>query len=138
MFYVTIGSGIGGALIIDGKLWLGTSGFAGEFGHITIDPEGNECTCGNIGCLETYASAPNIVRRTHERLFRDGTSSLSRLALNRDFTASDIAREAMNGDDFALLMIERTGRYIGTAVAAVINLLNPERIVLGGGWKRAI
>ncbi|MDQ3685713.1 MAG: ROK family protein [Acidobacteriota bacterium] len=137
MFYVTIGSGIGGALIIDGKLWLGTSGFAGEFGHITIDPEGNECTCGNIGCLETYASAPNIVRRTHERLFRDGTSSLSRLSLNRDFTASDIAHEAMNGDDFALLMIERTGRYIGTAVAAVINLLNPERIVLGGGVMEA-
>lgn len=133
LFYITIGAGIGGALIIDGKLWLGASGFAGEVGHITIDPEGNECTCGNVGCLETYASAPNIVRRTHERLFRDGTSSLSRLAMNRDFTASDIAHEAQNGDDFALLMIERTGRYIGTAVAAVINLLNPERIVLGGG-----
>lgn len=133
LFYITIGAGIGGALIIDGKLWLGASGFAGEVGHITIDPEGNECTCGNVGCLETYASAPNIVRRTHERLFRDGTSSLSRLAMNRDFTASDIAHEAQNGDDFALLMIERTGRYIGTAVAAVINLLNPERIVMGGG-----
>ncbi len=132
MFYITIGSGIGGALILDGRLWLGTAGFAGEFGHITIDPEGNECSCGNTGCLETYASAPNIARRTHDRLFRDGTSSLSRLSMNRDFTAADIAREARNGDDFALLMIERTGRFIGTAVAAVINLLNIERIVMGG------
>ncbi len=133
MFYVTIGTGIGGALILGGRLWRGASGFAGEFGHITIDAEGIECTCGNTGCLETVASAPNIVRRTHERLLRDSTSSLSRLGLSKDFTAADIAHEARNGDDFALLMIERTGRYIGTAVAAVINLLNIERIVLGGG-----
>ncbi|HEV2864767.1 MAG TPA: ROK family protein [Pyrinomonadaceae bacterium] len=133
MFYVTIGTGIGGALILEGRLWRGASGFAGEFGHITIDSEGIECTCGNTGCLETVASAPNIVRRTHERLMRDSTSSLSRLGLNKNFTAADIAHEARNGDDFALLMIERTGRYIGTAVAAVINLLNIERIVLGGG-----
>ena len=133
MFYVTIGTGIGGALILEGRLWRGASGFAGEFGHITIDPEGIECTCGNVGCLETVASAPNIARRTHERLMRDSTSSLSRLGLNKNFTAADIAHEARNGDDFAMLMIERTGRYIGTAVAAVINLLNIERIVLGGG-----
>ncbi len=133
MFYVTIGTGIGGALILDGRLWRGASGFAGEFGHITIDPEGVECTCGNVGCLETVASAPNIVRRTHERLMRDSTSSLSRLGLNKNFTAADIAHEAKNGDDFAALMMARTGRSIGTAVAAVINLLNTERIVLGGG-----
>jgi glucokinase len=132
MFYVTIGTGIGGAIIIDGKLWRGASGFAGEFGHITIDPEGIECACGNIGCLETVASAPNIVRRTHERLLRDSTSSLSRLGLNKNFTAADIAHAAKDGDDFAALMMERTGRYIGTAIAAVINLLNTERVVLGG------
>lgn len=133
MFYVTIGTGIGGALILDGRLWRGASGFAGEFGHITIDPEGVECACGNVGCLETVASAPNIVRRTHERLMRDSTSSLSRLGLNKNFTAADIAHEARNGDDFAALMMARTGRYIGTAIAAVINLLNTERVVLGGG-----
>lgn len=137
MFYVTIGAGIGGAIILGGKLWHGASGFAGEFGHITINTDGIECVCGNTGCLETVASAPNIVRRTHERLHRDGTSSLSRLALNREFTAADIAREAKNGDDFALMMIERTGRYIGAAIANVINLLNIERIVLGGGVMEA-
>ncbi|MDT4968262.1 MAG: glucokinase [Acidobacteriota bacterium] len=132
MFFATIGMGIGGAIILDGKLWLGASGFAGEFGHITIDAEGIECMCGNSGCLETVASAPNIVRRANERLYRDNTSSLSQLAMNKEFTAADIAREATNGDDFALMMIERTGKYIGAAVASVINLLNIERIVLGG------
>jgi glucokinase len=137
MFYITIGQGIGGAIILDGKLWTGSSGFAGEVGHITIDTEGSECVCGNTGCLETVASAPNIVRRAKERLHRDSTSSLSRLAMNKDFTADDMAREAMDGDDFAAMMIERTGKYIGTGVASVINLLNIERIVLGGGVMKA-
>jgi glucokinase len=133
MFYITIGEGIGGAIILDGKLWTGASGFAGEVGHITIDTEGIECECGNTGCLETVASAPSIVRRANDRLHRDGTSSLSKLAVNKDFTADDVAHEANNGDDFSLMMIERTGKYIGTGVASVINLLNIERIVLGGG-----
>ena len=137
MFYVTIGTGIGGALILDGRLWRGASGFAGEFGHITIDPEGIDCSCGNVGCLETVASAPNIVRRTHVRLMRDSTSSLSRLGLNKNFTAADIAHEAKGGDDFAAMMMARTGRYIGTGLAAVINLLNTERVVLGGGVMEA-
>lgn len=133
MFYMSIGKGIGGALILDGKLWTGVSGLAGEVGHITIDAEGIECACGNTGCLETVASGPNIVRRAQERLDRDSTSSLSRLALNRDFTADDVAHEASNGDDFSAMMIERTGKYIGIGVASVINLLNIECIVLGGG-----
>lgn len=133
MFYITIGEGIGGAIILDGKLWTGASGFAGEFGHITIDTEGIECECGNTGCLETIASGPNIVRRANERLYRDGTSSLSKLAINKNFTADDVAHEANNGDDFSLMMIERTGKFIGTGVASVLNLLNIERIVLGGG-----
>lgn len=137
MFYITIGEGIGGALILDGKLWIGASGCAGEIGHITIDTEGIECVCGNTGCLETVASAPNIVRRAKERLNRDSTSSLSRLAMNEAFTAADMAREATNGDDFSLMMIERTGKYIGTAVASVINLLSIELIVLGGGVMEA-
>ncbi len=133
IFYMMIGAGIGGAIIFDGKLWIGASGLAGEVGHITIDTEGLECVCGNTGCLETLASGPSIVRRARERLNRDSTSSLSKLALHKDFTAADIAHEANEGDDFALMMIERTGKYIGTGVASVINLLNIERIVLGGG-----
>lgn len=137
LFYITIGEGIGGAIILDGKLWTGSSGFAGEVGHITIDTEGSECQCGNLGCLETVASGPNIVRRAKERLHQDSTSSLSKLGLNKDFTADDLAREATEGDDFALMMLERTGKYIGTGVASIINLLNIERIVLGGGVMQA-
>jgi len=132
IFYIGIGDAIGGAIILDGKLWTGASGCAGEIGHITIDTEGGECVCGNTGCLETIASSPNIVRRARERLNRDNTSSLSRLAMQDSFTAADLALEANNGDDFSLMMLERTGRSIGIAVASMINLLNIERIVLGG------
>lgn len=137
LFYIGIGDAIGGAIILDDKLWVGASGCAGEIGHITIDTEGNECECGNRGCLETVASAPNIVRRASERLGRDSTSSLSRVAMEENFTAADLAREAVNGDDFSVMMIERTGRYIGTAVASIINLLSIERIVLGGAIMEA-
>ncbi|HYX29908.1 MAG TPA: ROK family protein [Pyrinomonadaceae bacterium] len=132
IFYIGIGDAIGGAIILDGKLWTGASGCAGEIGHITIDTEGAECVCGNTGCLETIASGPNIVRRARERLNRDSTSSLSRLAMQDSFTAADLALEANNGDDFSIMMLERTGRSIGIAVASMINLLSIERIVLGG------
>lgn len=137
LFYIGIGEAIGGALILDGKLWVGASGCAGEIGHITIDTEGNECECGNTGCLETVASGPNIVRRAQERLNRDSTSSLSRLAIEESFDAGDLAREANNGDDFSIMMIQRTGKYIGTAVGSIINLLSIERIVLGGAVMEA-
>lgn len=135
VFFVTMGTGIGAGLIINGQIYRGAAGFAGEFGHMTIDPEGIECACGNIGCLETIASGPNIVRRTRERLFRDRTSSLSRLAIPRDreFTAEDIAHAAREGDEMAQLMMERTGMFLGIALAAVVNLLNVEMVVMGGG-----
>jgi glucokinase len=132
IFYIGIGDAIGGAIILNGKLWTGASGCAGEIGHITINTEGAECVCGNTGCLETVASGPNIVRRAQERLNRDSTSSLSKLGLRDDFTAEDIAREAKNGDDFAAMMLERTGRSIGIAVASMINLLSIERVIVGG------
>ena len=106
IFYIGIGDAIGGAIILDGNLWTGTSGCAGEIGHITINPDGPECVCGNLGCLETVASGPNIVRRARERLNRDSTSSLSRLAMQEDFTAGDLALEARNGDDFSAMMLE--------------------------------
>ncbi|HLG15157.1 MAG TPA: ROK family protein [Blastocatellia bacterium] len=139
VFFVTLGTGIGAGLIINGQIYRGSTGFAGEFGHMTIDPEGIECRCGNIGCLETIASAPNIVRRTRERLYRDRTSSLSRLAIPRDreFTAEDIAHAAREGDEMAQVMMERTGMFLGIALAAVINLLNVEMVVMGGGVMEA-
>ncbi len=130
--YLSIGTGIGAGLVLDGKLRRGKSGFAGEIGHLNIDPDGLECACGSFGCLETIASAPNIVRRTRARLHRDSTSSLSRLGAQRDFTYDDLIIAAHSGDDLARLMMRRTGHFIGMAVADVINLLNLSMVVIGG------
>jgi glucokinase len=124
MFYATIGEGIGGALILDGNLWRGANGFAGEFGHIAINEDGVK--------LEDVASASNIVRRTRERLMQDSTSSLSRRYIEYSEGVDNIVAAANEGDDFAQLMLERTGTYIGTAIASVINLLNIEKVVIGG------
>lgn len=137
IFYIGIGDAIGGAIILDGKLWTGASGCAGEIGHITINTDGAECVCGNTGCLETVASGPNIVRRAQDRLNRDSTSSLSRLGAQENFTVEDIAREANNGDDFSAMMLERTGVSIGIAVASMINLLSIERVIIGGAIMEA-
>jgi glucokinase len=123
IFYVTLGAGVGGALIIDGKLWYGASGFAGEFGYITINSEGTR--------LEEVASANNIVRRIRNRVHQDNTSSLRKID-EKAITIAHIVEAANNGDDFSQLMLERTGNYVGTGVASVINLLNIEKIVIGG------
>ncbi len=128
LFYATLGTGIGGALVLDGEIWRGASGFAGEFGHIAINSEGLQ--------LEDVASSANIVRRTRERFHQDQTSSLSRLE-EHEISLSDLVRAAQNEDDLARMMLERTGNYIGTAIAGVINLLNIEKIVIGGEIMQA-
>lgn len=128
MFYVTLGTGVGGAFIFDGKIWRGASGFAGEFGHLAINSEGMK--------LEDVASSANIVRRTRNRFHQDQTSSLSKFE-EQEIKLSDIVRAAQNKDDFARMMLERTGKYIGTALAGVINLLNVEKIVIGGEIMQA-
>ncbi len=128
IFYATIGTGIGGALILDGKIWHGTSGFAGEFGQFAINSEGVK--------LEEVASTANIVRRTRSRFQQDSTSSLSSLD-EEEIGLKDVVNAAQEGDDFAILMLDRTGKYIGTALAGVINLLNVEKIILGGSLMKA-
>lgn len=128
MFYATLGTGIGGALIFDGKIWRGASGFAGEFGHIIINSEGMK--------LEEVASAENIVRRTRKRFHQDHTSSLNKLR-EEQIKMADVIRAALKEDDFAQMMLERTGTYVGTAIANVINLLNIEKIVIGGDVMEA-
>jgi glucokinase len=132
--YLHIGAGIGAGLVLDGKLRRGKSGFAGEIGHMNIDPEGLECPCGSIGCLETMVSAPNIVRRTRLRLRRDATSSLSTLGMKAKggFTSDDIIEAAQRGDALAKMMLDRTGHFIGRVLAGVINLLNLSMVAIGG------
>ena len=128
LFYVTLGIGVGGALIINGEVWHGVSGFAGEFGYVTLNSEGLK--------LEEMASSANIIRRTKNRFYQDNTSSLVEIG-EENITIADLVREAENGDEFAQLMLERTGMYVGTGVAGVINLLNIEKIVVGGDVMEA-
>lgn len=128
MFYVTLGKGVGGALIFDGKIWRGASGFAGEFGSVAINSDGMK--------LEDAASAASIVRRTRMRFHQDHTSSLGSIGED-EIGLSDVLKAAKNGDDFAQMMLQRTGNYVGTAIAGVINLLNVEKIVIGGAIMHA-
>lgn len=123
LFFATIGAGVGGAFIFGGEIWRGVSGFAGEFGYIAINSDGMR--------LEDVASAENIARRTRNRFNQDHTSALSRID-EREIAFDDVIAAAEKGDDFALLMLERTGTYIGTAVSTVINLLNVEKIIISG------
>lgn len=123
MLYVTLGMGVGGAFIFNGEIWRGAAGFAGEFGYVPINSEGMR--------LEDVASSANIIRRTRSRFHQDNTSSLNRLG-EEEITLDAIIAAAKNEDDFAQMMLERTGVYVGAAVASVINLLNIEKIVIGG------
>ncbi len=135
VMFVSLGPDISAGLIQGGVLYRGSLGYAGGFGHMTVHPDGLECACGNVGCLETIASGTNLVRRTKERLFHDRSSSLSSLALPEkgELTPQRIAMEALDGDDFALMMLERTGAWIGLAIANVVNLLNLDMVILAGG-----
>jgi glucokinase len=134
VFYVTIGTGIGAALILGGRLQRGAHGFAGEFGHVKVEPRGIECGCGGRGCLETVASGPNIVRRVRERLFSDPAFSLSPLAAQMEgtLTVPLIVQAAFDGDELARVVLRETGRYFGVAIANVLNLLDVEMVCLGG------
>lgn len=123
VFYVTLGVGVGGAFIFNGKLWRGASGFAGELGYITINSDGMT--------LEEVASANSIIRRLRTRVQQDHTSSLARIR-EEDIKVAHIVEAANSGDDLSRMMLERTGSYVGTAIANVINLLNIGNIVVGG------
>ncbi|MEO6726961.1 MAG: ROK family protein [Blastocatellia bacterium] len=126
--YLHIGSNVSAGLVLGGKLQRGKSGLAGDIGEMNVYAE----HLGELVRLETMASAKNIVRRSRERLKRDGTSSLSRLGAMGGFTYDDIIEQAHRGDDLAKLMLNRTGTFIALAIADIISLLNLEMIVVGG------
>ena len=136
---LTIGTGIGGGIIIDGRLFHGASDIAGEIGHMTIDAHGRRCKCGNYGCIEAYASGPNIALRAVEAIQSGAQSSLPSYVggdLGR-ITAQTVYDAAHAGDELALEVVQDTARYLGAAVASLINIFNPEAIVIVGGVTRA-
>jgi len=127
---VTLGTGVGGGVILDGKLWRGSHGSGGEIGHTTVDPfSGLKCKCGNTGCLELFASATAIVRMTREAL-----SSFPETSLKSDeLTAEKVYDAGKQGDELALVVFKRFGMYLGIGLANLINLIDPQIIVITGG-----
>jgi glucokinase len=132
---ITIGTGIGGGLILDGKPYHGASDVAGEIGHTTIDTEGRRCKCGNYGCLEAYASGPNIAMRAVEEIEAGAVSRLPSL-VNGDLskiTAQTVYQAAQDGDDLALEVVNDTARFLGVGIGNLLNVFNPEVVVVCGG-----
>ncbi|HDV0902150.1 TPA: ROK family protein [Vibrio fluvialis] len=133
---ISIHHGLGAGIILDGRVLQGRHGNIGELGHIQIDPNGKRCHCGNIGCLETVASSQAIREQVAERLAAGETSSLSEKA-HEDITIEDICAAAAEGDPLAVDVVETLGRYLGSAIAIVINLFNPEKVLIGGVINQA-
>jgi glucokinase len=136
---MTIGTGIGGGLILEGQLYHGSSDVAGEVGHTTIDPTGRRCKCGNYGCLEAYASGPAIAQRATEAL-AGGEASLLRELVQDDMsrmTARLVYDAATLGDPLAVEVVRETARFLGTGVANLLNIFNPDVVVLAGGVAAA-
>jgi len=137
--YVALGAGTGSALFFGGRLYTGKNGFAGEFGHTTIDEKGPLCSCGNRGCVEASVSASAIIQRAREALTLGVSSQLQMAARENggEVTLETIARAAEAHDRFCLTLLAETGMHIGTGVAGLINLLNHEMVILGGGLPKA-
>jgi glucokinase len=133
--YVTLSTGIGGGIVIDGKIYTGAIGAAGEVGHMTIDDNGPICNCGNRGCWEALASGTALAREARMRIERGARSSIVEHARGdiEGVTAQAIYSAAQQGDNLAKELIARTGHYIGVGLANLINIFNPELIVIGGG-----
>ncbi len=123
---LTVGTGIGGGVVLNKTLWQGECGFAGEVGHIIVNHSGERCNCGNKGCLETEASGPKIVRN-YVQLKKE----------NKNLTAKDIALLAKKGDPDAKQAFNQAGYFLGIGLGTIINLLNPDKIILGGGVMKS-
>jgi glucokinase len=128
---VTLGTGVGGGIILERRLWRGVNDSAAEIGHMCVDPFGGvACTCGSRGCLEVYASATAIVRMTREARPRHPHSVLQ---AKQNLTSEKIYRAGLQGDELAVEVFRRMGVYLGIGLANLINIINPEMIVIGGG-----
>ena len=126
--YLTIGTGIGGGIIIDDKLYRGSNGWAGELGHMVISEEGPRCGCGRNGCFEAFSSGTSIAKYASDNLTKD--SSLNKLT---GITGKDVFDAWYNGDQYAGEVIERTLKYTSIGLANLVNIFDPEAIIIGGG-----
>jgi glucokinase len=136
---LTLGTGVGGGIIIGGEVLHGARNTAGEIGHTIIHEGGLLCSCGNRGCLEAYASARAVVKRTLSAIYRGEETLLTDLVKNKleDITCKLVYDTAREGDSLCKQVVEETGRYLGIGIANIVNLINPEMIILGGGMANA-
>lgn len=130
MVAISVGNGVGGAVVINGDLYSGKDGMAGEIGHIPIAKNGRLCKCGNHGCVEAYVSSREIVARFRKMAGKGWRSTL--VGRGENVTSADIFAAAANGDPLSFHIVETTGKYLGILAATVMNFLNPDRIVLAG------
>jgi glucokinase len=139
MLGITLGTGVGGGLILNGRLWAGAEGTSGEIGHLTVDPEGRKCHCGNRGCLETMASAFWTVAWVKEQLAQQAPSWLGELyaADPEAIQGETLVAAALQADPLARRAFDRVGRSLGQAIAGVVHLLGLSRVVIGGRFARA-
>ncbi len=135
LVYLTVSTGIGGGIIINGALYLGRCGCAGEIGHMTIDVNGIRCNCGNIGCLETLASGTAIAREAKRRIRLGEKSSLTEIVKGNidNITAEKVGAAAQGGDSLALEVISTAATYLGVGMVNLVNIFNPEMLIVGGG-----
>jgi glucokinase len=135
---LTLGTGVGGGLVMGGAIWVGANGMAAEFGHTTVEPEGHPCGCGNRGCLEQYASATAIVRLAREAIAANPSSGLASAAhSDAEFSAKSIYNLAIQGDEDARRIYRYVGRCLGIVLSTLVNSLNLPIYVIGGGVSSA-
>ncbi len=138
MAMLTLGTGIGGAIVLNGKIFHGMNGMAGEFGHVPIEPEGVPCGCGSHGCAERYASATAVVRMAREAIAGGAAPGLAKAAsADTEFGAKSIFNLALQGDEDARRIFRRFGKALGMLLAGMVNSLNLEMYVIGGGVSSA-
>jgi glucokinase len=135
----TLGTGIGGGIVLGGEIYHGCSDVAGEIGHMTIDSTGRRCKCGNYGCLEAYASGPAIALRAVEGIEAGVETMLTEMVGGRleDITAATVYEGVVAGDEYATEVMKDTAKFLGAGIASIINILNPEMVVIAGGVTRA-
>jgi len=138
LIYLTVSTGIGGGIIINGKLYSGPCGSAGEIGHMTIDVNGPRCSCGNIGCLEMLASGTAVAREAIKRIRQGERSSLTEIVEGKieSITAEKVEVAAQGGDSLALEVILKAANYLGAGLVNLVNIFNPEMIIVGGGMAK--
>jgi glucokinase len=130
---VTVGTGIGGGIIADGRLFRGAHGFAAEIGHFIVEPDGPPCGCGNRGCWEQVASGQALDRLGREAAEANGAGAIARLAGGGEVTGRHVSRAAREGDSVAARIMAEVGRRLGEGIAGLVNVLDPELVVVGGG-----